>query len=364
MNTRFSTARLPEQARVVSQAALLSLAIAGLACAQNLNYVQTNLVSDRPGTATNTDSNLRGAWGVSESPTSPFWVSNAASGTSTLYNTAGAPQTTVVTIPPAPNGRVKTGAPTGQVFNGTGGFLLDNGRPASFLFATLDGTISAWNGGAAATIKVDNNAKGASYTGLAIGISDRGPTLYAADAANGRVDAWDTNFRPIQFAGGFLDVALNSAYVPFNIQRLGRRLFVTYALPQPGSHFTAGPGTGAVNMFDLNGNIIQRLASEGHLNAPWGVAIAPGQFGTASHALLVGNFGDGKINVFDPFFGDFLGTLEDGKGNPIVIPGLWALVFGNGGNGGDPNTLYFAADIDGSHGLFGTLRPMADSIQP
>jgi uncharacterized protein (TIGR03118 family) len=351
--------------RHVAQGGLAAIAVIGVACAQNRNYVQTNLVSDTAGTAANTDPNLKGLWGLSASPTSPFWVSDTFSGLATIYTSAGVPSATVVAIPPGAASHSKTGTPTGQVNNGTTGFLLANGTKASFIFATADGTIAAWNGGTTAITMVDNSGNGASYTGLAIGISERGPTLYAANVAQYRVDTFDTNFKPITLSGGFLDVGLEPYYAPFNIQRFGKKIVVTYALPPPARRYSMGPGTGTVNIFDLNGLIVQRVTTDVHLNAPWGVALAPGQFGSFSYALMVGNFGDGQINAYDPFTGDWLGTMMDGKGNPISIPGLWMLEFGSGSaNGGDAITLYFTADIDGTHGLLGTLRPMADSVQP
>jgi len=351
--------------RFAIRTGLAAAAIMGVACAQNMHYVQTNLVSDTAGNATNTDPNLKGLWGVSQSPTSPFWVSDTASGLSTIYTAAGVPSATVVTVPPGSKTTSKTGSPTGQVNNGTGGFKLANGNPASFIFATFDGTISAWNGGTTATVMVDNSGTGASYTGLTIGISERGPTLYAANLGQGRIDTFDTNFKSIQLSGGFLDVGLEPFYSPFNVQRFGHKIVVTYANPTPRTRYTTGPGSGAVNIFDLNGLIMQRVTSEGALNAPWGVAFAPVQFGAFSSSLLVGNFADGQINAYEPFTGTWIGTMQDAKGNPLSIPGLWALQFGAGStNGGDAISLYFAADIDGTHGLFGSLRPAADSIQP
>jgi len=349
-----------------AQGALAAVLFAGFACGQNRNYTQTNLVSDTAGTATNTDPNLKGLWGISQSPTSPFWVSDAFTGLATLYNGAGVPNAAVVvTIPKSSHSTASHGTPTGQVANPTTGFLLANGNKASFIFATLDGTIAAWNGGTTATTMVDNSGNGASYTGLAIGTSASGPTLYAANIGQSRIDTFDTNFKPITLPGGFFDVGLEPYYAPFNIQRFGQKLVVTYALPPPAARFTMGPGTGTVNIFDLNGLIISRVTTSVHLNAPWGLAFAPGQFGTFSYALLVGNFGDGQINAFDPFTGDWLGTMMDGKGNALSIPGLWALQFGSATtNGGDAITLYFTADGDGTHGLLGTLRPMSDSVQP
>lgn len=352
----------------ISRILFASILAIGAASAQNLNYVQHNLVADTAGVADNSDPNLKGLWGISASPTSPFWVSNTFSGTATLYNGAGTPFPAtgpiVVSIPRAAVTSVNHGTPTGQVNNGTPGFLIGNGNKASFIFATVDGMIAAWNGGASAEIKVDNSGISSSYTGLAIGTSSKGPVLYAADINYGHIDVFDTNFQEIALAGAFVDPKLPSGLAPFNIQRFGRRLIVTYASgKKPG--YSTGAGTGAVNMFDLDGNFISRIATGGTLNAPWGLAIAPGQFGTLSYSLLVGNFADGKINAYDILTGNFVGTMKDGTGGSLSIPGLWGLQFGSGTtNGGDANTLYFAADVDGTHGLFGSLRPATDSIQP
>lgn len=352
----------------ISRYFLASIIAIGAASAQNLNYVQHNLVADTAGTADNSDPNLRGLWGISASPTSPFWVSNTFSGTSTLYNGAGTPFPAtgpiVVSIPTAAVTTVNHGTPTGQVNNGTAGFIIGNGSKASFIFATVDGMIAAWNGGASAEVKVDNSGIGSSYTGLAIGTSSKGPVLYAANVNFGHVDVFDTNFQEVQLAGNFVDPTLASGLAPFNIQRFGRRLIVTYAVAKKAG-YTNGVGTGAVSMFDLDGKFISRIATAGTLNAPWGVAIAPGQFGTLSYTLLVGNFADGKINAYDILNGTFVGTMKDGTGGSLSIPGLWGLQFGSGTtNGGDANTLYFAADVDGTHGLFGSLRPATDSLQP
>lgn len=348
----------------VSRSLVLFLIVSASAFAQNLNYVQHNLVADTPGIADNTDPNLKGLWGMSASPTSPFWVSNAFSGTSTLYTGAGAVNALVVTIPPGTASSANHGTPTGQVNNGTTGFLLHNGTKASFIFASTDGMITAWNGGAAAEVKVDNSGIGASYTGLAIGIGTKGPMLYAADINYGHIDVFDTNFNEIASPGGFIDTKLPAGLAPFNVQRFGRNLIVTYAVAKK-DHYTNGPGTGAVNLFDLDGHLISRLATGGALNAPWGVAIAPNQFGSLSYSLLVGNFGDGRINAYDIFTDSYVGFLKDANGAPLAIPGLWALQFGSGTtNGGDAETLFFAADVDGTHGLFGSLRPTADSVQP
>jgi uncharacterized protein (TIGR03118 family) len=343
------------------------------------NFVQTNLIADVPGVAAVADKNLVGTWGISVSAGSPFWVSNAANGTSTVYTvsdanpatlTAPTVSTTVVTVPASANNTAsKTGYPTGQVANGygVGNFEVTPGAAASFIFASLDGTISA-RGGATAVIFVDNGAKGAVYTGLAIGVSSAGPTLYAANFSQGTIDIFDHTWQPIVLPGGFQDPDLPSGYYPSNIQRYGRRLYVTYN-PSDGTGTFAygGSGTGLINVFDLNGNLLQRLVPNNpHLNLPWGIAVTGANFGSFSYALVVGNFGDGTISAFDLNSGNYLGTMQDGKGNDISISGLWGLQWGNGGNGGSASTMYFAAspgaDASGysNHGLFGSLKPGPD----
>jgi uncharacterized protein (TIGR03118 family) len=322
-------------------------------------YLQHNLVSDTPGTADVTDPNLVNPWGVSESAGSPFWISDNGTGKSTLYNGSGNIIPLVVTIPSVA-GPTGTGDPTGQVQNNTTAFLLANGKPASFIFATEDGTINAWNGGATATVMI-NNSPGAVYKGLAIGSNAGGPHLYAANFRANKIDVFDGTFAPATVSGGFVDTSVPANFAPFNIWALGGKLYVTYAMPDNALHDDVrGPGNGYVAVFDFNGNLLTHLVSGGPLNSPWGVAIAPATFGAFGGDLLVGNFGDGKINVFDPTAGAMLGTLQGANGNPIVIDGLWALIFGNGANGGDKNTLYFTAGPgDEAHGLFGSLAPPA-----
>jgi uncharacterized protein (TIGR03118 family) len=342
--------------RMTLMAAML-LPISGFAAGSNA-YVQQNLVSDVPGTATVTDPNLVNPWGVAESGSSPFWVSDTGKGVSTLYNGSGTITPLVVTIPAGKGSSSKVGTPTGQVQNSTTGFLLANGNKASFIFSTEDGTISAWNGGSAATIMVDNSASGAVYYGLAIGTDAAGtPLLYAPNFTTGKIEVYSGTFAPATVAGGFADPSVPAGYAPFNIWPLGGKLYVAYAR-QGSLAAVPGVGIGQVAIFDFDGNLQTHLISGSALNAPWGMALAPATFGAFGGDLLVGNFGDGKINAFDPKTGALLGTLQDTSGNPIAISGLWALLFGNGGSGGDKNILYFAAGIGGQqHGLLGSLAP-------
>jgi len=321
-------------------------------------FIQHNLVADTPGKADVTDPNLVNPWGISASAASPFWVSDNHSGLTTLYNGSGAIIPLVVTIAP-PKGQSGPAAPTGQVFNSTTSFLLANGKPASFIFATEDGTISAWNGGTASTLEVDNSASGAVYKGLAAGSNSSGPLLYAANFNAGTIDVFDGSFKSTTVSGGFKDSTLPSGFAPFNVYNAGGKLYVAYAKQDSMKHDdTAGAGNGFVDIFDTDGNLQKRLISNGALNSPWGMAIAPATFGPFGGALLVGNFGDGKINAYEASTGTLLGTLQDKNGNAIVIDGLWGLLFGNGKSGGDQNTLYFTAGPeDESHGLLGSLAP-------
>jgi uncharacterized protein (TIGR03118 family) len=321
-------------------------------------YIQHNLVSDIPGMADVTDSHLINPWGNCESASSPFWVSNQGTGTATVYSGSGVASSTVVAVPNGATKQSITG-PSGQVQNSSTGFVLSNGKAASFIFVTLDGTLSAWNGGTVATVMADNSAAGAIYTGLAI--NPAGPTLYVTNFNSGKIEVYDTNFHATTASGGFTDPNLPSGYAAYNIWNLGGKLYVTYALQNSTKNGPVGAaGNGLVDAFDYNGNLLQRLVSNGPLNAPWGVAIAPANFGAFSGALLVGNFGDGTINAFNLTTGNSLGAMKDQNGNTIAISGLWALLFGNGKNGGDPNTLYITAGIQGEkHGLLASIAPPA-----
>ena len=313
-------------------------------------FFQHNLTSDIPGLADFTDPNLVNPWGISFSATSPFWVSDAGTSVATLYNGFGQPQALVVTIPPAP-----FSGPTGQVFNADGGFILPNGQSARFMFATLTGTISGWNAGTSAVVEVTDPT--ASYTGLAIGANVSGTFLYAANFRGGTIDVYNSSFARTTLSGNFSDPGLPADFHPFNIQNIGGKLYAQYAKFDPVTgRDVPGPGNGFVDVFDTDGHLLNRLVTRGDLNSPWGVTLAPASFGSFGNDLLVGNFGDGTINAFDPITGMFVGELRDADGNPIVNSGLWALAFGNGGSGFDPNTLYFTAGIAREqHGLFGSL---------
>jgi uncharacterized protein (TIGR03118 family) len=328
------------------------------------NYRQTNLVSDIPGFAQIQDPLLVNPWGATQSATSPFWVADNGTSTSTLYggDVGGSPfakNALNVSIPGTP-----AGLPTGVVFSGSAtDFSFTGGGstgPARFIFASISGNITAWKGGLTTAVVVASKPFPANiYTGLAIGNNGTANFLYAANSAQAKIDVYDKNFASTTLAGSFTDPTLPSDYFPFNIQNLGGKLYVQYAKRDPATgEDLAGPGNGYVSVFDTNGNFLSRLVSNGPLNSPWGVAIAPAGFGAFPGALLVGNFGDGRINAFNPTTGAFLGTLNDEAGNPIEIDSLWAILFGNGAGGGDTGTLYFAAGYDDeNHGLFGSLKP-------
>jgi uncharacterized protein (TIGR03118 family) len=342
---------------ILKSAVYLSVALA--ASAQN-SYRVANLVSNVAGGAPVTDPNLVDPWGISASATSPFWVSNHVAGNSTLYNGAGAITAVVVKIPGAAG--AATGKPTGQVQNSAGSaFTLANGNNASFIFATEDGLIAAWNTGTVAEVKVDNSSKTAVYKGLALGTSAAGATLYAANFHSGKIDTWGPGFTPVTLAGSFIDGVVPAGYAPFNVANLGGNLYVTYAKQDATlTYDVAGPGNGYLAVFDLNGNLIRHLAPSGALNSPWGLAIAPATWPSFAGALLVGNFGDGTINAYSPTTGLYSGTLLDATtGQPIVITGLWGLIFGGNGSRSDSNTLYFTAGMPtGSttpRGLFGSI---------
>jgi uncharacterized protein (TIGR03118 family) len=311
-----------------------------------------------------TDPNLVNGWGIAISAASPFWLCDGGTGLSTVYTasaTTFAVSATKAAIPPSSNGgnKVCTGIVANSV---TTAFLIGPapGRPSSFIFATEGGTLSGWANAVDpvnAQMAVDNSVAGAVYKGLAI-VTTPTPQLYAANFKTGTIDVFDATWKPVTLAAGsFTDSGVPAGYAPFNIQNLGGKLYVTYAKQGPDKVFDApGAGNGYVSVFDTSGKLLQHLVAGGVLNSPWGVQIAPASFGKFGGALLVGNFGDGLIHAYDVSTGALLGTLQDQNGANIQIQGLWGLQFGNGGNGGDVNALYFAAGPAAQkHGLFGII---------
>ena len=341
--------------RLATAMATLALAFAPtLLHADSLGFTQTNLVSDIPGKAANTDPNLKNPWGVSFSATSPFWTSDQGTGLATLYNNAGVPQGLVVTVP---GSAAPPTGPTGQVFSNISGQFLVGSAPATFIFDNLNGSISGWNAGAGTTAVVEHTTAGAIYTGLAQASNNTGTFLYAANSApGGGINVFASNWQPASLSGSFTDTNLPAGLVPFNIQNIGGNLYVTYAALGPGG--TPMPG-GVVDEFDANGNFLKRIAANGSggpLFAPWGIVVAPSSFGAFSNDLLIGNFGNGEINAFDATTDLFLGTLDGADGQPLINDHLWALETRAPGSGFDPNGVFFSAGInDEADGLFGEI---------
>ncbi len=335
------------------------------------NYLQTNLAADQPGTALIHDPELIDAWGISINPTGTFWVSARATGVSTVYSGDVTP-TNGAFIPFVKSALTVTipgGSPTGQVFNPPTtppDFVVSAGGASAravFIFASETGHITGWNPGVpppppappSRNAFITATTPGAVYTGLAIGNNGTGNFLYASDFKNDKIDDFDRTYTPT-ILGSFDDPGIPDDYGPFNIWNIAGKLYVAYAREVDGDALPDG-GTGYISVFDTNGNFLQRLVSETQLNQPWGMALAPGNFGEFSNALIVGNFGTGLINAYDATSGAFLGGLRDGSGNFVHIDGLLGLHFGNGVSSGDSNALYFAAGPEGgTHGLFGSLR--------
>jgi uncharacterized protein (TIGR03118 family) len=338
----------------------LVVALALPSAARNPNgqntYAVHNLVSDVPGAAEHVDPLLVNSWGIAASSTSPWWVADNETDASTLYGGAGNKIPLEVSVP---------GGPTGIVFNGSGDFVVTNGDvsgPARFIFATEAGTILGWNPTADPTHAITAaTVEGANYKGLAIGSSSVGNVLYAADFHNAAVQVFDSTFDPVELDGDFTDSGIPDGFAPFGIQDLGGVIYVAYAMQDDEAEDEiAGPGLGYVSAFDLDGHFLGRVASGGELNAPWGLAWAPSGFGKFSGDLLVGNFGDGRINGFamteDGW--ESRGPMKGTDHRPIVIDGLWGIGFGNGAGSGSATSLYFAAGPDDEeHGLFGSVTP-------
>jgi uncharacterized protein (TIGR03118 family) len=329
-------------------------------------YVATNLVSDfgvtsNPYASANVDTHLVNAWGIAFNPNGFVWVANAGTSTSTLYDGNGAPQSLVVAIPA---GTAGAASPTGIVFNATTDFVVSQAGlsgASPFIFVGEAGTLSGWSPGVNLNnaIKVfDGAAAGAVYKGLALASSGGANFLYATDFHNARIDVFDGTFAKVAVAGGFTDPTLPAGYAPFGIQAIGGSLYVTFAKQDAAAHDNvSGAGLGLVDVFDATGHFVKRLVDVGGaLNAPWGMTQAPANFGPFSNALLVANFGDGKINAFDASTGALLGTLSNGGGVPIAIDGLWGIAFGNGINSQPVNTLFFTGGpSDETHGVYGRI---------
>jgi uncharacterized protein (TIGR03118 family) len=316
-------------------------------------YTITGLVSNQAGKAAWTDPNLVNAWGIALAPTGPFWVADNGTGLSTLYTGTGEPQGLVVTIPPAPGNSV--GSPTGMVYNSTSDFVVsENGvsGTAFFIFATLDGTLSGWSPSVSfseAILAVDNSASGAVYTGLAIATNAVGSFLYAADSKNDRVDMYDGSFNLVKH---ITDRSIPGSFTPFGIQTIGDQLYVTYA------NTSGGPG-GYIDIYTTQGDFVKRFTSGAPLNQPWGVALAPSNFGKASNDILISNnVNEGTINAFNATTGVFQTTLGDALGT-LKINQLWGLAFGAGNSmNGNTNQLFFTAGPDNfADGFFGVITP-------
>jgi uncharacterized protein (TIGR03118 family) len=336
-------------------------------------YAQHNLVSDGFVPADHIDANVVNAWGLVSGPTTPWWIADNGTGKTTLFNVGADAIQATFTVPGAGGAQ---GNPTGLVFNGGTGFVVNNGvgspSAARFIFSSEDGTISAFKGAPIVTVVPNANAPAhdAIYKGLAIDSATNGQFLYATDFHNGKVDIFDGSFHTVTIAGAFTDPSLPAGFAPFGIQNIGGTIYVTYALQDDDKEDdVAGPGNGYVDAYDTSGNLIRRVASAGELNSPWGLALAPANFGRFSGDLLVGNFGDGRIHAFDPTqltsVGEFeaVGLLHSAAGRPLQIDGLWALQFGHGtsatGANGLTTTLFFTAGpADEEHGLFGSLTPV------
>jgi uncharacterized protein (TIGR03118 family) len=342
-------------------------------------FTDSALVANNPGvvaTTTTLDANLSNPWGLATSPGLPFWIADNNSNLATLYSGTGQIQTSAVTgsntvgvsIPASAAGVPAN--PTGQVYNGNGGFLISTGKgqeTALFIFAGEGGTIAAWakDSGAAAVTSyddgVDNGTHHAVYKGLALGTVNGASFLYATDLHNNKIDVFDTNFaKPADMQGKFVDPTMPAGFVPFGIVALNSQLYVTYAMQDAAKHDEAtGAGLGYVDVFDFGGNFVSRFASTGPLNAPWGIALAPAGFGSLAGNLLIGNFGDGTINIFAPngtSLATSMGPLTVNNGAMFAVPGLWALVFGDGDSDKPLTTLFYTAGFaNQTDGVLGSI---------
>ncbi|HXD85569.1 MAG TPA: TIGR03118 family protein, partial [Urbifossiella sp.] len=329
-------------------------------------FLETPLVSDQTGVAPITDADLVNGWGIAMNPTSGgFWVSSNGANLTDIYTgdvngTALAKAGLEVTIP--------GGAPTGQVFNPTTDFVVTSGAtsgPAQFITASENGIVTGWNPNVPASSTTAQTAFTASdaavYKGIALANNGAANFLYLADFHNNKIDVLDSSFHLTTLSGNFTDPNEATGFAPFNIAAINGQLYVSYALQDAAKHDdVAGAGNGYIDVFDLNGNFVKRLVSQGALNSPWGMVQAPAGFSNLGGDLLVGNFGDGKINAYNATDGTLIGSLDTANGQPMVIDGLWGLTFGNGQTAGSTKTLYFAAGPDAeAHGLFGKITSPA-----
>jgi uncharacterized protein (TIGR03118 family) len=349
-------------ARVVARCCVAALLSFGLASATSATpFGVINLVTDDKNAhpAMLEDASLVNAWGISRSPTSPFWVSANGTGVTTLYtvnSTTNAPTKVALTVTIPGIGNV-----TGQVFNPV--LAAFNGD--AFLFVSEDGTISGWRGALGATAEVLQTGSATNvYKGTTLASIGGNTYLYSADFYGGTIDVLKGNAGAPDLGGNFTDPGIPSGYAPFNIENLNGTLYVSYALrDSTGTDDVSGAGHGFVSAFDLQGNFLRRVGTGGTLDSPWGLAIAPASFGEFAGDLLVGNFGDGRIGVFDPLTSVYRGQLLGTDGNPIVIDGLWGLMIGNGGSGGSVQDVYFSAGPDNeSHGLLGVIVARPTSV--
>jgi uncharacterized protein (TIGR03118 family) len=373
-HTRGSRASFPKIKAATLCIALVATASCGLAKAQTAGVYQvTPILSDAAvaGATPTIDPNFIDPWGISGGNT--LWINTNVTGLSYLTSIVGALGTFKAIVPPASG--TGTGQPTGTVQNPTTGFLLSNGAKASFLFSTLDGTISGWNGAQSASgnhalIAVNNNSKNAVYTDLALVTNTTGSFLLAPNFGQGaNVEVYNTSFQPATLAGFFTDPNIPAGYAPYSIKVIGTQVFVCYMLRSVPPATTPyqeilGTNTGFVSVFDVNGNFVARAVTGGNLNSPWGVTIAPAGFGIYGGDLLVGNFGDGLITAYNPTTYAYLGTVADGTGKPIAYPGLWE-VFVSASTAALPNSIYFDAGTGGeTHGLFGVITNVTNATSP
>lgn len=330
------------------------------------DYVAHYLVSDGALAADYVDTNLIDPWGIIFAPNSPVLVINKGTQTGTMYDGNGVKQSTTITFPSGANGAAN---PTGGVYNGTSDFVVSkNGvsAPANYVFDGEGGTITAWSNSVSSNpmIVYDDGTGGAVYKGLAIASVGNQNYVYASDFHNSKVDVFNGSFMKVTTHGNFTDPNIPSGYAPFGIQNIGGNIIVTFAQQTaPDNRLNnTGAGLGYVDMFDVSGNLIKRIATQGPLNAPWGVVMAPSNFAGFSNMLLIGNFGDGRINAYDINMGNFMGTLADKNGTPVQVPGMWGLAFGNGAASQPTNTLYFASGINkGNDGVYGRIPAQSSS---